>query len=303
MMARRMKLPRSAGNVEAYLPGSDERKLRKAFRTNADAVCFDLEDSVANDRKAGARETVLYALNAAEGPAERLVRISSPSSGLARDDLEIILSSQSLQGIVIPKVHSPSDVHFVMEMIEQHAHPDTRDSLKLIASIESARAIMNLKEIATASDHLDSLLFAAEDFCADTGIVRTEDRRELLYARSAVVVAAKAFGLSAIDLVCIHYLDQDSLAEECEEGRKLGFDAKQMIHPAQIDVVQAAFSPSQQAIEKAQTVLAQYKAATEAGKGAYGLAADKHGRAEMIDAPMILQAQRLLAKAAQYGLV
>lgn len=118
-----------------------------------------------------------------------------------------------------------------------------------------------------------------------------------------------------------HYLDQASLQDECEEGRKLGFDAKQMIHPAQIPVVQAAFSPSAEgerklrlqshglaltqlavAIEKAQRVLAQYDAATKDGKGAYGLAAHKDAKAEMIDAPMILQAQRVISKAKQYGL-
>lgn len=114
---------------------------------------------------------------------------------------------------------------------------------------------------------------SSQQFCADTGIVRSEDRRELLYARSAVVLAAKAYGLSAIDLVCIvslldvtfiaygdsecpslnarfstfqHYQDMDVLKEECEEGRKLGFDAKQIIHPAQISTIQSAFSPSSQ---------------------------------------------------------
>jgi len=285
-----------------YVPGSDDKKIRKSMTAEVDALCFDLEDSVAEDRKVGARETVLYALNAANGKSERLVRVNSRGTGLLEDDLEIILESAHLDGIVIPKVHTADDVKIVHDIIERNANLEGKANIKIIASIESARAIMNLKEIATASPRLDALLFAAEDFCADTGIVRSEDRRELLYARSAVVLAAKAYGLSSIDLVCIHYQDMEVLREECQEGRRLGFDAKQIIHPAQISTIQKAFSPSEQDIARAQDILQQYEQAIKAGKGAYGLRGDGSSKSTMIDAPMILQAQRMLQKAKRFGL-
>lgn len=280
-----------------YVPGSSESKVRKAFASGVDSLCFDLEDSVAVDRKVGARETVLLTLNAAEGPSEKLVRINGTTTGLAQDDLEIVLSSPSLDGIVIPKVNSPEDILFVQDMVERHASPDSRDRIRIIASIESARAIINLKEIASCSPKLDALLFAAEDFCADTGIRRTADRRELYHARSAVVLAAKAFSLSAIDLVCIHYQNPQILGEECEEGRNMGFDAKQIIHPAQIATVQRAFSPSDKDIDRAKTILEQYDLAVQEGKGAYGL------QGEMMDAPMVLQARRIMEIAKRYHIV
>jgi len=270
--------------------------LRKALQSDADALCFDLEDSVAVDRKRAARETVLLTLNAAPQGPEKLVRINSRPTGLAEEDLEIVLGSANLDGIVIPKVNSAQDVLFVESMIEKHAHPDIKASLRVVASIESAKAIMDIREIASSSLRLDSLLFAAEDFCADTGIRRTADRRELYHARSAVVLAAKAYSLSAIDLVCIHYQDLDVLREECEEGRNMGFDSKQIIHPAQIETVQKAYSPSEQDIAKARSILDQYEVSVKEGKGAYGL------NGEMMDAPMILQAQRVLAKAKLFNL-
>lgn len=188
-------------------------------------------------------------------------------------------------------------------MIEERAHDDTKPNIRLIASIESARAVMNLKEIATASPRLDALLFAAEDFCADTGITRTKYRRELAYARSATVLAAKAYGLSAIDLVCIHYQNPEILEEECEEGRRMGFDAKQIIHPAQVTTINKIFSPSEKDIERAQRVMQQYELAVKSGKGAYGLSDASGGNTEMIDAPMILQAERMLEKARRFGLL
>jgi len=117
-----------------------------------------------------------------------------------------------------------------------------------------------------------------------------------------VVLAAKAYGLSAIDLVCSHYQDLEVLREECEEGRKLGFDAKQIIHPAQISTIQQAFSPSEKDIERAKKVLEQYELVVKEGKGAYGLGGDPTTKSTMIDAPMILQAKRMLAKARAYNL-
>jgi len=141
-----------------YVPGSDDKKIRKSMKTEVDALCFDLEDSVAENRKVDARETVLYALNAANGHSELLVRVNSRVTGLMQDDLEIILDSPKLDGIVIPKVYSAEDVQFVHELIEKNAKRENVLNIKIIASIESARAIMNLKEIATASPRVDALL-------------------------------------------------------------------------------------------------------------------------------------------------
>ncbi|KAJ1969846.1 hypothetical protein H4R34_006125 [Dimargaris verticillata] len=187
-----------------YVPGSDESKVKKSLGSTADCVVYDLEDSVAANRKGAARELVYDALKLGreDGP-ELAVRINAVGSGLEFDDLNVILQSKRLQTILIPKVESAKDIDFVAKLIDVVSPTSTRGTLRLIASIESALAVVNLREIATASPRVDALLFAAEDFCADMGLHRTPGKSELLYGRSAVATAAHAFGLQAIDLVSV----------------------------------------------------------------------------------------------------
>jgi citrate lyase subunit beta-like protein len=163
--------------------------------------------------------------------------------------------SRQADGLVVPKVHTADDLSYIVKLWSKH----TSAPIRLIASIESAFALMQLGKIA-ASPGVEALLFAAEDFCADTSIRRTKHRRELLFARSSVVVAAKAHRLQAIDMVssihrlrwsrslsgqvCINFKDPAVLAEEAAEGAELGFDGKQAIHPAQVEIIQTAFAPS-----------------------------------------------------------
>lgn len=118
--------------------------------------------------------------------------------------------------------------------------------MRIIGMIESAQAMVRIHEIAAAGKgHLDALLFAAEDYCADVELTRTPERTELLYPRSRLVTAAKAYGLGAIDLVCTNYKDAENLRIESEEGRRLGFTGKQAIHPDQVAVIQAAYAPDE----------------------------------------------------------
>jgi len=215
--------------------------------------------------------------------------------------LEVVLKSPHLEGIVIPKVNTVADVQFVDRCIEQHGLHETKDQLAIIASIESPLALINLKEIATSSKRLSSLLFAAEDYNASSHIVRTRSRREMLYVRSAIVAHARAFGLQSIDLVCTAYKDFEELREECEEGRQMGFDGKQAIHPSQVEIIQSTFVPTDKEIKRAVTILEQYEIASKKGHGAFGLH-DEAGGSAMIDAPMLLQANVILAQARAAGI-
>ncbi len=137
---------------------------------------------------------------------------------------------------------------------------------------------------------------AAEDYCADTNVLRTPSRLELLYARQSVVVAAVAHGIQAIDLVCVDYKNGKVLEEECVEGRQFGFTGKQAIHPSQIEMIHKVFSPSKLEIEKASRVLEGYKAHSELGKGAFSL------DGKMIDMPVVKAAQKMLDRARFCGL-
>lgn len=157
------------------------------------------------------------------------MRINAFSTGLAVDDLRAVAAQPSVDAIVVPKVNSAEDLSVIDEIIRDVA-PDRAKPLKLLALIESARAVMDLREICQATPSLAGLIFAAEDFAADTGVRRTRSLNEMAYARSAVVTAARAFRLeSAIDLVCVDLSLECGamrLRPETSKARAFGFDGK-----------------------------------------------------------------------------
>ncbi|ORX56945.1 Phosphoenolpyruvate/pyruvate domain-containing protein [Hesseltinella vesiculosa] len=240
---------------------------------------------------------VIDALEASEhGKAEKAVRINAVGSGFELDDLNVILHTKRLQAIVIPKVQDARDIQFVSKMIDAVAIDSQKERVKLIASIESARGIMNLKEIANADERLDALVFAAEDYCADLGLIRTPSRKELMYARQSVVAAAGAYGLQAIDLVCVDYQNEATLLEECKEGREFGFHGKQAVHPQQIDIIQRTFLPDDADIARAARILEMAELHASKGVGAFDL------DGKMIDMPVVKWAEKVINKAKAGGL-
>ncbi|KAJ8292812.1 Citramalyl-CoA lyase, mitochondrial [Rhodotorula toruloides] len=295
-----------------YVPGSNEKALKKALGGGLtgedvpDVVTLDLEDSVRTEKKSEARRLVREALESASGDvkSKRFVRINPGQAGL--DDLEAVLQSPRLDGLILPKVNTAQDLLAVHDFIDRHTpHAEHKSSLKLIASIESPKALLNMQEIASCSDKVGGLLFGAEDYCAASRLIRTPSRREMLFARSSIATVAHAYGLAAFDLVCVKYKGDEAqqvLADECREGREMGFTGKQAIHPAQVSTIQRAFAPSPAEIERAQAILAQYAEASSIGAGAYGLR-NADGGVDMIDAPMLLQAQSIIAQAEAAGLL
>ncbi|CAO3617485.1 unnamed protein product [Cunninghamella blakesleeana] len=280
-----------------YVPGSDERKIHKSISLEADCIVYDLEDSVSANKKGTARHMIIDALEASEhGKAEKAVRINAIGSGQELDDLNVILHSKRLQAIVIPKVQSAKDIHFVSRMIDSVAVDSQRERIKLIASVESALGIMNLKEISTADERVDALIFAAEDYCADLGLIRTSSRKEMLYARQAIVNAAGAYGLQSIDLVCVDYQNEQVLIDECNEGREFGFSGKQAIHPSQIDIIQKLFLPDQKDIDRAVRIMQNFETYSNKGIGAFEL------DGKMVDMPVVKWAEKVIGKAKAGGL-
>jgi citrate lyase subunit beta-like protein len=159
---------------------------------------------------------------------------------------------------------------------------------------------MNLSEICTASPYLSGLIFAAEDFALDLSLTRTPGLSEFLYARSALVTAARAYNLpSVIDLVCTDYKDrsaQERFAAECENGKSLGFNGKQCIHPSQVNACQSIFSPSESEVEWAVRIVIANEKADRQGRGAWTLD-DK-----MIDAPVVGKAKAIVSRAEKCGI-
>jgi citrate lyase subunit beta-like protein len=194
-------------------------------------VTYDLEDSVTEDLKPRARTALKRHLAALPGQrtafGEVAVRINALTTRHAVDDLEAVVALPAVDAIVIPKVQTAAEI-FLVEDVIRHVAPDR--TVKLLALIESAKAIVNLPSICAASPRLKGLIFAAEDYSLDLSLARTTDMTEMLYARSAVVTAARAFEMeSAIDVVFTKFREPDaekSFLAECQNGKGLGFNGK-----------------------------------------------------------------------------
>lgn len=280
-----------------YVPGSDLRKIEKATTLNADSVCLDLEDGVAANRKAEARVTLAQALRSLDfGRSERLARINAIGTGLELDDLADVLLARP-DGVVIPKVNDGDQVRWVSKQIDavETANGWPNGSIYLIAMIESARGVVNLREIAGADSRLQALIFGAEDYAADAGATRTPESTEVLYARSAVVAAAAAFNLQAIDLLYLDFNNVNGLKVEARRGMQLGMAGMQVIHPNQIAPVQEVYTPDDAAIAQAQRVVEANAAHQASGSGAFAL------DGKMVDMPIVKAAERVLTRARAAG--
>ena len=279
-----------------YVPGDDRHKIEKSLTLGVDCICMDMEDGVALNRKAEARATIARALRELDfGRSERLARINPVGSGLEKDDIEAVLPHHP-DGIVIPKIESPEQIQWASGIIEaaELSHGWPVNSIRLIVDFETARGILNLKEIASHS-RLDALIFGAEDFAASVGATRTAEAWEVFYARSAVVTAASAYGLHAIDMVTIDFRDIERVRREAEYGARLGYTGKQIIHPNQVAPVQEAFTPDDEAIAHARRLVEAFDEHQAKGSGAFAL------DGKMIDMPLVKAAQNLLARARAAG--
>lgn len=282
-----------------YVPGSDEGKLAKAAGLDIDGAILDLEDGVAFNQKDEARGLIRRALEMLDfGRTERLVRINPLYTGRAQEDLRAVLPGKP-DAILIPKADNPQIVHEVEEIItavemEHGWHPG---GITLALLIESAAAFVNLAEICRSSARNQALVFGAEDFCADAGVTRTVEAKELLFVRSSLVLHAAAFGMQAIDMVQINYRDTALLEQECREAVDLGFSGKTVVHPGQIETVQRMFSPNEKLVAYALQVVEGAREAQEKGSGVFTL------DGKLVDLPVVKRAENILARARAAGVV
>ncbi|KAI1780117.1 beta subunit of citrate lyase [Hypoxylon cercidicola] len=293
-----------------YVPASSPRMLTKSLGLASDNITYDLEDSVTPAAKPEARaalRTHLHSLSERPSSVSELaIRINAVSTPYALDDLAALAPLPRVDAVVLPKVNGASDLTFLTDAL-RHLAPGRHDPasseynpVKIVALIESARAVMDLREICGATPLLSGLIFAAEDFALDLSITRTPSLGEFLYARSAIVTAARAAGLpSAIDLVCTSYKGEEGLArldDECRGGKAMGFNGKQCIHPSQVETVQRLFAPSEKEVEWAVRCTVADEKAAKAGRGAWTL------DGTMIDAPVAGKARAIVDKARRCGM-
>jgi len=282
-----------------FMPGDDWKKIGKGAALGADSIIMDIEDAVAMSNKQVARETIRKALASGEldfGCSERLVRLNPVSIGLWQDDLEFTFPGKP-DGYMLPKVESAEEVRRVSNRLAELERAAGLEvgAIGLLALIETARGVVNLKEIAESDPRLVALAFGAEDLAASVGAIRTLAGAEVAYARSALVVHAAACDLQALDSPCVHLNNPAQLQAEMDSAVGWGYTGKLAIHPAQVEPIQAAFTPPDDAIDQARNLIAAHQAHQQLGTGVFAY------EGKMVDQPMIRAAERILAKARAAG--
>ena len=285
-------------------PGDNLKMASKAAHSDADEVVLDLEDAVAPARKAAARKVVIEALLTLDwGSKLRAFRPNSPNSRYCyRDIVEVVgAAGDHLDAVVLPKVCDPGDIYFADRLLTQIEleHGLTR-RIQIEALIETAWGMLNIKEIAQASRRLSALIFGGVDYAADVharaGVAGSA--RLFHYERSQILVTARATGLNAVDGVTPNFRDLDHLRQDAARAAEMGFDGKWVIHPAQIEPVNHAFTPSAEEIERARHLVDAYRQAVEEGHQGV-LAVD----GEMVDVASIQVELKKLAIAEKVGLL
>lgn len=287
-----MKLRRSM----MFVPGNNPGMLQNAGVYGADAVIFDLEDSVAVTEKDSARELVYQAIRSISYPTEVAIRINHIRTPFGRSDLEKVLAAKP-DLIRLPMTESAQEIQAVDAIITeaegQHGFP--AGSISMMAAVETAKGLLKAYEIASASPRMVALAIGGEDFVADLHTSRSKHGQELFVARSEILLAARAAGINAIDTVFADVNDSEGFLREATAIKEMGFDGKSVINPRQIQLIHQVFEPTAAEIAHAQKVLQAYEDALARKSGVIAL----NGR--MIDAPVVARAERVLAYAATVG--
>jgi len=280
-----------------FVPGDSEKKFAKAMDCGADALILDLEDSVAPAAKAAARGLVRREIEAARKIKTRpliYVRVNPLDSGLIEADLDALVPVQP-DGIMLPKSRHGQDImHLSTKLAVREAESDVPDGVVAILPIatETARALFDLGSYAGSSRRLSGLSWGAEDLSADVGahsnrLTDGSYTDPYRLARSLALFAAAAAEVAPIDTVFINFRDKEGLLAECEAALRDGFTGKLAIHPDQVKPINAAFTPSPQAIARARAIVQAF--AENPHLGVIGV------NGEMVDRPHVRRAERLLA--------
>ena len=280
-----------------FVPGDSERKLEKGFASGADAVIVDLEDSVAAASKQAARRIAAEFIGARRHAATLVyVRVNDLSTGLTDDDLAAIVGSRP-DGIMLPKSDSGADVQHLslkLRVIEaENGFPDGGIGIIPIIT-ESGAGVLAGGSYHGAGERLKGLTWGAEDLSAAVGAHATRDADGnytdvFRFARAVTLLAASAADVAAIDTVFVNFRDSEALRTECLAAERDGFTAKMAIHPAQVPVINEAFTPSAEALEHAVSVIEAFAAAGNPGVVGLG--------GQMYDRPHLRRAERLVKRA------
>lgn len=241
-----------------YIPGSKERALDKARSLPVDAIIFDLEDAVTPDAKAEARETLKTALaEGGYGAKAKIIRINGLDTDWGADDVATLKDSGA-DAFLLPKVNSAADIQALSDILGTET--------AIWAMIETPLGVLNALEIA-AHPQLTGFVAGTNDLAKELNCRGRADRLPMMFALQQMLLAARAHGVIAVDGVYNQFKDEEGLRIECDQGRDLGFDGKTLIHPAQVEVTNAAFAPSDAEVDLAKRQIAAFEETEKAGQG------------------------------------
>ena len=274
-----------------FAPGGSAKMMAKALASGADVVIFDLEDAVHPDQKAAARPLVIDALANSLGPAPaRYVRVNALDSPWCEQDLEAVLPGLP-DGIMLPKLTGPDDLYRLSELIERWEDAARRGMTKIIpVCTETPAATLSLAAQSWAHPRLAGMLWGGEDLSAAIGATTNRDdsgqySAPFALARSLCLLAARAAGVAPIDAVFTDFRNSDGLKRETNIARRDGFTAKAAIHPAQVEIINRCFTPTDAERLWAERVIAAFDANTSGAVQIDGV---------MLDAPHLTQARRIM---------
>lgn len=269
-----------------YMPGANERALEKAKGLPADAIIFDLEDAVAPDAKAEARERVCAAVTSGEyGKRELTIRVNGLDTQWHADDVKAVAAAGP-SAVVVPKINSAADVAAVERALEAAGAPD---HTKIWAMVETPIAMLHAADIAAASERLAVLVMGTNDLAKELHAEHVPGRQPLLTGLGLALLAARATGKVILDGVYNDIKNDEGFRAECVQGRQMGFDGKTLIHPSQVEPCNEVFAPTEAEVASAQEIIAAFEEAEAAGKGVVTV----NGR--MIENLHVEQARRTLA--------
>jgi len=285
-----------------FVPGHRQRMIDKALALNADAIMLDIEDGVAPNEKDAARKNIAESLgrDKATGTPARYVRINAIGHPRMDADLEAVVRP-GLEGLVCPKVDTPDEVRKVGAILDAKEPKNrlAKGSVRLLIAVESPKGLLNAPAIAAASPRVVGIIFGAEDFGREIGLptVREGEARDLIYARSAIVVAAASVHVQAVDGVWVDLNDGGGLLSFARQSRQLGFSGMSCIHPSQVDAINKTFSPTADEIDYCRKVLQAFEEANARGDGSIAFGG------QLIDRPIIERARRTIDMAKSLGMI
>jgi citrate lyase subunit beta/citryl-CoA lyase len=281
-----------------FIPGNSPNMIQSAGILGADSIILDVEDAVSIDEKDSARNLIMHALEEVDFyGCEVVVRVNAPSTAFGEKDLREITPKRP-DAFMIPMA-TEEEIRIADAIISEIEKEEGIDvgSIKLVPIAETAYAVESIADIIRTSKRIEAVLLGAEDLTADMEISRTKEGGEIYYARNKIANICKAFKIQAIDTPFADVNDSKGLTEDTLKGKSLGMTGKAAINPRQVDAIHQVYTPTQEEIQYAQSVIAAMEEAKKAGKGVFSF------EGKMIDAPIILRAETIISKAILAGML